>query len=101
MQLGPDTYRLQTSRGLLFGGNMAAQKEALEEGNSYCAQQNKQFLAIGTYNNNGINSPVSLFVNTSGGYQLDFRCLNPGDPGLMRPTPTPTPNIVIQDQRNR
>ena len=80
---------------------MAAQKDALEEGNNYCARQNKQFLAIGTYDGGREGGAVGLIANTSGGYQLDFRCLNRGDPGLLRPTPTPAPNIVIQDQRSR
>ena len=93
MTLGPDTYRIDGSRGLMAGGSMLAQKEALDEANRYCAQQNKQFMAIGTYDkgNGGLIA--------GGGYQLDFRCLNSDDPGLARPTPTPAPNIVIQDQR--
>jgi hypothetical protein len=97
MSLGPDTYRINASRGLIMGGNMAAEKEALEDANRFCAQQNKQFMAIGTYEKGN----TGLVINASGGYQLDFRCLNSGDPGLARPTPTLAPNIVIQDQRRQ
>ena len=101
MTLGPDTYRITGSRGVIFGGNTAAEKDALDEGNKFCAQQNKQFMAIGTYNRGENTAAVGLITNTGGGYQLDFRCLNSNDPGLARPTPTPAPNIVIQDQRQR
>jgi hypothetical protein len=76
-----------------MGGNIAVEKDALDQANRYCAQQNKQFMAIGTYDKGGAG------LITGGGYQLDFRCLNSDDPGLARPTPTPAPNIVIQDQR--
>jgi hypothetical protein len=82
-----------------MGGNIAAEKDALDEANRYCGQQNKQFMAIGTYDKGGNGAPIGLVFNTGGGYQLDFRCLNSDDPGLARPTPTPAPNIVIQDQR--
>jgi hypothetical protein len=84
MSLGPDTYRINASRGLIMGGNTAAEKEALDEANRFCAQQNKQFMAIGTYE----KGSAGLVLNANGGYQLDFRCLNSGDPGLVRPTPT-------------
>ncbi len=81
---------------------MGAQKAALEEGNLYCARQGKQFLAIGSYSNNPGTSLAGLFINIDGrSFQLDFRCLNQGDPGLLRPNPTPAPDIVIQDQRGR
>jgi hypothetical protein len=86
---------------VLMGGNMAAEKAALEEANSKCAQQNKQFMAIGTYDRGIPNSSKSLVANTNGGYQINFRCLNSGDPGLAPPTPTPAPSIVIQDQRRQ
>jgi hypothetical protein len=84
MSLGPDTYRINASRGLIAGGNTAAEKEALDEANRFCAQQNKQFVAIGTYE----KGSAGIVLNANGGYQLDFRCLNSGDPGLVRPTPT-------------
>ena len=46
LPLGPDTYRIHSSRGM--GGFVAAEKEAIEEGNRYCTQQSKQFMAIGS-----------------------------------------------------
>jgi hypothetical protein len=72
---------------------MGAEKDSLDEANRYCAQQNKQFMAIGTYDKGRAG------LLTGGAQQLDFRCLNSGDPGLGRPTPTQAPSIVIQDQR--
>ena len=102
MAIGPDTYRIQAAaHGTLTGGSMTAQKAALEEANSYCAQQGRQFVVIGFYDNyRDDGSALALLLNTSGdSYQVDFRCLSPGDPGLLRPTPIPASNIVIQDQR--
>lgn len=99
MQLGPDTYRVVASRGMLGGGSVAEQQSAMEQGSAHCAQQNKQFLAIGTYSVG--SGQGGLIAHTGGGYQLDFRCLAANDPGLVRPTPTPIPNIVIEDQRKR
>jgi hypothetical protein len=69
---------------------MLAQKQSMADGNKYCAEQGKQFIVIGTY-----------VDEAQSGYQVDFRCLDKGDPGLVRPTPIPAPNIVIQDQRPR
>jgi hypothetical protein len=45
----------------------------------------KTNMAIGTYDRGGNGAPIGLVLNTSGGYQLDFRCLNSDDPGLARP----------------
>ena len=102
MTLGPDTYRIVASRGTLMGGNMGAQRQALDDGAAFCAQKNKQFLAIGTTHDQSVGpSAVGLFVDLGGGFQLDFRCLNSSDPGLGRPTPTQAPSIVIEDRRAR
>jgi hypothetical protein len=92
MPLGPDTYRIHGSRGLPLGGNVGVEKDALEEASRYCVQLDKQFMGIGTY---GTGRP-GVLANAGGGYQLDFRCLNRGDPGLGRPTSTPAPTSFFK-----
>jgi len=87
--LGPDTYRVQVS-GVVFNGagTGLAQTQALQDANKYCVDHGKQILVI-NISGDAANS------------QVDFRCLQPNDPGLVRPTPAPVPNVVIQDQRVR
>jgi hypothetical protein len=96
LPLGPDTYRIAVTRcaGLACGGSAAAHRKAIGEAQEYCAKQGKQFLVIGTNQGGGVYAG-----SVSADVQVDFRCLNPGDPGLVRPTLEPVPDVVIQDRR--
>ena len=91
LPLGPDTYRVQVARSTSVGGGVEAQRVALTQAREYCARQQKKFIVVGTQKSGGLNP------NTH--FQVDFRCLRPGDPGLGRPTLEPVPDVVIEDRR--
>lgn len=72
-QIGPDTYTTSVRAGRSSGGLLGAEGIALDEAGSYCRRSGKQILVL-----------------TSGAarkaYQTTFRCLDPSDPDLRRPS---------------
>jgi hypothetical protein len=92
--LGPGTYRIQVGFAPALGGSIRAQTDALTQARQYRANQQRELLVIGTQES--LNATAAAKTR----YQVDFRCLRPGDPGLRRPTPEPVPNVVIEDRRH-
>jgi hypothetical protein len=93
LPLGPDTYRIQVGFSPALGGSVRAQTSALTQARQYCTKQQRELMVIGT--RESLNSTGDAKTR----YEVDFRCLLPGDPGLVRPRPEPVPDVVIEDRR--
>jgi hypothetical protein len=90
---GPDTYTVAEHRAPILGGASEAQRVALTEANDYCEQQGRKFFPL--------HMAEQPTVQAGGpGYSVTFRCLDPADKELKRPTFQTDPNIVIE-QRSR
>lgn len=84
LQLGPDTYSVSVASSKTID----ARKVALNEAKAFCVGIEKELLV----------------TNTRGpSYDLEvvFRCLNKGDPELVRPVYRDVPNTVIEDRRSK
>lgn len=83
MQLGPDTYRISARASM--GNSTESQKMALLEAKEYCISMKREMVVIAT----------DLDKNF-GPFEVTFRCLNAGDPDLVRPTLEKAPDTVIR-----
>ncbi len=88
-QIGPDSYLIGSTMAPIAGGSIAAQGEALQQANAFCASQGRQLL---------MTSEQTGVGNRGLGATVTFRCLLPGDPELRRPNLKPAPNIVIENR---
>lgn len=89
----PDTYTVTEHRAPILGGASEAERVALTEANDYCEQQSRKFVPL--------HMAQQPTVPAGGpGYSVAFRCLDPDDKELKRPTFQADPNIVIE-QRSR
>jgi hypothetical protein len=70
LTIGSDSYRVQSARAPVLGGGLAAQEAALSKATTYCSDQKKQILVLGTSKPRGTR------------YEVDFKCLKPGDPAF-------------------
>lgn len=76
LKMGPDTYSLSVTDEL--EGVPGAKKAAFAEASAYCEQLKKEILVINTSSNS------SLF-DSSGQFEMTFRCLDNDDPDYTRP----------------
>ena len=92
--IGRDTYMItkQSSTGFHSGGSVKA--DIYREANEYCMKQGLQFQPVKENAKDGV--PGYAFANA----EVVFRCLVDGDREINRPTPTPMPNVIIEN-RNR
>lgn len=92
--IGRDTYLItkQSSTGFHSGSSVKA--EIYREANEFCIKQGLQFQPVKDNAKDGV--PGYAFANA----EIVFRCLVDGDREISRPTPTPMPNVIIEN-RNR
>jgi len=83
LPVGPDTYRIMARAPM--GNSLESQKMAFIEAGSYCESMGRRVLVTNT------RDPRDM-----SGYEITFRCLNAGDPDLVRPNLQKTPDTVIQ-----
>lgn len=91
LKMGPDTYRISTSKHNMAGGAPGAESDALTKAEAHCVAMGKEVLVIST--SSDFDRP---FYN----YTATFRCLDANDPGLQRPTYRPAPTTIIEDRRD-
>jgi hypothetical protein len=82
MQIGPDTYRIVAAA--MGADEVMSQKRAFGEANQYCSSLGRKMVTTNT-RSGGTN-----------GYAVTFRCLNEGDPDLVRPILQREPDTLIQ-----
>lgn len=87
--LGPDTYTLSVaSDSTLASGMLRAKTKALDDASQYCASMGKNIVV--THIETGKDSGFRIA-------NINFKCLNSGDPELTRPDLMPAPDIVIEN----
>jgi hypothetical protein len=91
LPMGPDTYTISVHAAPARGGEVGAKGIAIREANAYCTNLGKQLLVIHTNSGPG--------AMPGGDFGMEFRCLAPGDPELVRPTYSKEPDTVIEDRR--
>lgn len=77
--IGPDTYLLSHQGGGFWAMPSTLRVEALKEANSYCESKGKVFQVVGTN-----ETPTGGFGQFPKG-EVQFMCLDAGDPDLARP----------------
>lgn len=89
--MGRDTFMIakQQATGFPGLGNMKA--EIITEGAAYCRAQGKEFQLTGTRE----TQPPYILGNYPRS-EIEFMCLNTGDPELQRPHMVKTPDTVVE-----
>jgi hypothetical protein len=91
LPMGPDTFRITASAHQVVGGGMpAAERSALEGALAKCSSIGRELLVTNTAM--GFDRPMYRFTAT-------FRCLEKGDPQLVRPIYEKSPDVLIEDRR--
>jgi len=88
-QLGPDTYLVMRKAGTGYSSSDGMKMDALEEAAGYCANLNKKLLILTT-------SQKSVAFASTPSAEIQFRCLNDGDPELVRPNLETAPDTKIE-----
>ena len=87
LQLGPDTYSVIVEVNHSTAP-LDARKAALSEAKVFCVGVGKELLVTNTR-------------RPSSDVEVVFRCLNKGDPELVRPVYRDAPDTVIEDRRSK
>jgi len=77
LRVDADTYRLSSRTS--SGGTGPARDAAMSAARQQCVQLSKQLLVLSSSTNIGSNAEQGVF-------DVTFRCLAPGDPGLQKST---------------
>ena len=88
---GPDTYMVSRQAATGFSGSGTLKAEAFGEANRYCAGQ-KKTMQVG--NTNEATGPVILGNFPKA--EVQFMCLDAGDPDLTRPKLRKEPTSVVE-----
>ena len=88
IKIGPDTYTISTRVPL--GGPASAKGQALQEANAYCSTQDREILLQHE------QSSECALHGGCGEAEIEFYCLQAGDPMLKRPTLRAEPNQRIE-----
>ena len=86
LPMGPDTYSISADDLNVS----TAKRSALSQAEAHCSSLKKVILV--TNANAAADGPRTV-------YDVTFRCLNPGDPELVRPTYDQAPDVTIEDRR--
>lgn len=88
IKIGPDTYAISTRVPL--GGPASAKGQALQEANAYCSTQGREILLQHE------QSSECALHGGCGEAEIEFYCLQAGDPMLKRPALRAEPNQRIE-----
>ena len=88
---GQDTFTIE-SHGVRGWSSSNVQKaKALQEANKYCKNLSKELLPLNTNETEGGFGKIAAA-------EVQFRCLNKGDPELNQPTMKPVANVRIENK---
>ena len=94
--MGPDTYMVSRQAGSGFSGLGGLKAEAIGEAGQHCIKAGKTVRVIHTTE----SQPPYVFGNFPRA-EVEFMCLNAGDPELTRPKLETVPNHVIDVRKPR
>jgi hypothetical protein len=92
--IGRDTYMISKQSSTGFHSGSSVKADIYREANEFCLKNGLQFQPVKDNAKDGV--PGYAFANA----EVVFRCLADGDREINRPTPSPTPNLIIEN-RNR
>lgn len=90
VQIGRDTYMVANTGAWSWSSGAALKGELYQQANAWCHSRGLLIQPIITNANNG---SLSDFAHA----ELQFRCLNPGDPEIHRPFLGRAPDVVIEN----
>jgi hypothetical protein len=89
--IGQDTYMVSRQGGYGASAMGPVKADAMTEAGVFCSKNGKQLQLVHTEETpKGVGRPPEV--------EIQFMCLNAGDPELMRPKMVSDPNSVIQIQ---
>ncbi|WP_447892343.1 hypothetical protein [Pseudomonas marginalis] len=86
--MGQDTYMLAKDGSFTTFGGGAVKAELYQEANTFCEKKGKQLMPVREASR---DSGYGRYANA----ELQFRCLDAGDPELRRPTLKSEPDVKI------
>jgi hypothetical protein len=89
--MGKDTYTLSGTAPWSWSSGGEVKGDLFRKADAFCRSKGKRLMPINTVSN---DASFSQFAHA----EVDFRCLDPGDPELGRPNLQPVPNVRIQTQ---
>ncbi|MDR3452634.1 MAG: SHOCT domain-containing protein [Rhodoferax sp.] len=88
--MGQDTFMISAQSFTGFSSAGSVKADIYKEGSAYCATLGKEFQPVNDHGVDGV--PGRSFASA----EVQFRCLNKGDPELSRPTMKPIANVRIE-----
>lgn len=90
--MGQDTYMISAQSFTGFSSAGSVKAEIYKEGSAYCVGLGKQFQPV---NDHGVDGVPGRALASA---EVQFRCLDKGDPELNRPTMKPIANVRIENE---
>jgi hypothetical protein len=90
--IGRDTYMISKQSSTGFHSGASVKADIYREANEFCVKKGLEFQPVKDYSKDGV--PGYAFANA----EVVFRCLVDGDKEINRPTPTPMPNVIIENR---
>ncbi|MCP1463311.1 hypothetical protein [Pseudomonas sp. S3E17] len=88
VQMGQDTYMVAKDGSFTTFGGAQVKAELYREANAFCERKSKQLMPV---KETSRDSGYGRYANA----ELQFRCLDAGDPELHRPTMKSEPDVKI------
>lgn len=93
LEIGRDTYSVSsTADGMRDAAS--ARQSAFELGREKCEKMDKRFMLV-----NESIARTRMGIDTT--VSVTFRCLSENDPEYLRPNVRPTPDIIIEEHKEK
>lgn len=88
--MGQDTYMMTGTGAWSWTSGAEVKGDLFQSAIQFCHNQKKEFMPLNSRQND------ANMVGSWAHAELQFRCLQQGDPELGRPNMQPVPNVIIQ-----
>lgn len=92
--MGPDTYMLTKQDAFQRSGS-GVKADLYRRANEFCESKGKQLMPVREMSR---DSPGNSGYGIPANAEIQFRCLDSGDPELTRPTMKTVPDVQINDE---
>ncbi|MBH3426179.1 hypothetical protein [Pseudomonas alkylphenolica] len=95
--MGLDTYMI-TKQDKFSTSGSAVKADLYRRANAFCESKGKQLMPVNERSKDGISGYATSVSSIPANAELQFRCLDSGDPELVRPTMQSVPGVQINTE---